>query len=681
MTKARLGEDSNDPERRLTKKLAPVREVMESSDLDFNQLLQRDLDDHRVAMKLIPYLMKEQATGPAFLPPIVAVLLPFKGKRPTRFPEIDAEPMLVADDGASWLQTRAGDSFQVQHLAIDGWNPHPASIGKLWWNSAEAELVVLDGQHRAMALLAVERTMNKSWQGAGAKYRSFYEHQVEQLLAEHDAVLDLNKVEVPVTVCWFPKETGSNGKPHEAARKLFVDVNKEARPPSESRIILLSDGELKNVLTRRLLSELRGGSGSDMLPIYAVEYDNPQVNASAPARWSVLTTINVLKSIVDKTVFGPSKYLRNLSLPYGGNTGTKGLDEFMRQQLDVDSLFSESFEDGDFTYRRDELGNLNFPAGQLDIIGSRFADTWGRAMLTLLSHTAPYAAHAKALNELKMSWYDDETTLTLARDAIFNGMGVFWTLRDSHAAFVAKQAEGLKPIKSDVISAWLSLKGREESFEHLRSKAYLESVGGDRAKKAKDAYAVFNTQACQVGQAITLASLWEIRKSQGNSDLKELPMFAESLVEAWNAFFAQDHGKGRDRKFAFNSSRGKHKISDPLNQIANMDTHMAVYFRYFWLQALATPVAREFLTPWFTSFDKFENALSGGRSLYLELLVSQQVKALRTMQPELVDSQIYSEARGLAHKSLRSALKSWYYVDDDQYLTWMATTEAAPDAV
>src|SRR3546814_45799 len=55
MTKARLGEESLDPERLLTKSLRPVREVMSADDLDFNQLLQRDLDDHRVATNLIRY--------------------------------------------------------------------------------------------------------------------------------------------------------------------------------------------------------------------------------------------------------------------------------------------------------------------------------------------------------------------------------------------------------------------------------------------------------------------------------------------------------------------------------------------------------------------------------------------------------------------------------------------------
>ncbi len=66
-TKGRLGKSGIDSELRLTKLLLPVREILELKELDFNQLLQRDLDDHRVAETLIPYIMKPQTNGPCVL--------------------------------------------------------------------------------------------------------------------------------------------------------------------------------------------------------------------------------------------------------------------------------------------------------------------------------------------------------------------------------------------------------------------------------------------------------------------------------------------------------------------------------------------------------------------------------------------------------------------------------------
>ncbi|MFC8275118.1 hypothetical protein ACFUJR_21760 [Streptomyces sp. NPDC057271] len=671
MTKARLGGDANTPERQLTKNLAPVREVMDAGDLDFNQLLQRDLDDHRVAVNLIPYLLKPQTTGPAFFPPIVAVLLPFQNKRPTSFPVLGDVTSISADE-AHWQEQRAGNAFQVHRLLGGDGQPHGANVGKFWWNRTESSLVVLDGQHRAMALLAIERTLTNSWGDTSAvKYRSFYEHQVRRVLEQHGAgEPDLSKVEVPVTVCWFPEQTGDGSRPHEAARKLFVDVNKEARPPSESRIILLSDAELSNVLTRSMLSELRSRNDDSYLPLYAVEYDNPEVNSHRPARWSVLTNINLLKMAVNRCIFGPSKYLTNVAQGISGKDSQQQRDDFMRSQLDVASLLERYFEDGGITFDRDSLGDKQFPLGQMETISTRFKETWGRAILTLLSRTAPYAAHARALTKLRDDWHVADTFAALAHDALFGGVGVFWTLRDSYDHYTEHRDSADRRLpKSDVIRAWEALKGKEEDFDQYRAQEYLGSTRPERVKRGKDAYAVLNTHACQLGLVMTMGSLWEVRKTQpGGVELKDLPGFAEALVEAWNAFFQIEHSRARDRKVAFN----KVGISNPINQIGNMESAQAVYFRYFWLQALAVPAAWVHVAEWLPDREEFDIKLGEARRMYLDLCIKQQLKALRTSQPSAQESDLRPIAESQAKTALGKALKDWFAVSDDDFDAWLS---------
>ncbi|MFD6591511.1 hypothetical protein ACFWED_32045 [Streptomyces anulatus] len=671
MTKACLGGDADTPERQLTKSLAPVREVMDAGDLDFNQLLQRDLDDHRVAVKLIPYLLKPQATGPAFFPPIVAVLLPFRNKQPTSFPVL-GEGIAVTADEAEWEQQQAGNAFQTQRLLGHDGKPHGANVGKLWWNNTEARLVVLDGQHRAMALLAIERTLTKSWQESSAvKFRSFYEHQVLRALEEYGASEpDLSKVEVPVTVCWFPDQTGEGARPHEAARKLFVDVNKEARPPSESRIILLSDAELSNVLTRSMLSELRSRSEDSYLPLYAVEYDNPEVNSYRPARWSVLTNINLLKMAVNRCVFGPQKYLTNVAQQISGREGDEARDKFMRTQLDLPSLLPKYFEDGGLTFDRDTVGDKQFPLGKLDALSDRFRETWGKAILTLLSSTAPYAAHASALTSLKNDWLTADTFAALAHDALFGGVGVFWTLRDSYEHYRDHQYSGSsRQPKSDVIRAWEALRGKEADFDEYRASAYLDSRRPERIKRCREAYSVLNTHACQLGLVMTLGSLWELRKEQvGEADLKDLPAFAEALVGGLNSFFKIESGKVRDRKLAFN----KVGISHPINQIANMESPQAVYFRYFWMQALGVPAAWSHLDSWFPDREAFDYKLDQARRMYLDLCIKQQFKALKTNRPTAVESELQRDAEKQAVGALRNALKQWFQVAEGDFTAWLS---------
>lgn len=666
MTKARLGEDSSDPERQLTKSLAPVREVMEAGSLDFNQLLQRDLDDHRVAIKLIPYLLEKKPTGPAFFPPIVAVLLPFRNKKPTEFPSLSDVAVFDDVDGSRWAEERAGGAFKVQRLLDQSDELHAAAVGKLWWNGAEARMVVLDGQHRAMALLAIERTMANSWaDSSGARYRSFYEEQVhKEMKKSGKSPLDLSKIEVPVTVCWFPDEAGPASRPHEAARKLFVDVNKEARPPSESRIILLSDAELVNILSRRMLSELRSSESGELLPLFSVEYDNPVVNSSRPARWSVVTNINLLKEAVEWCIFGPRELLRNVkSRKARGRPNKPERDACMREQLNMSQLFPDSFDDGAYIYKRDNIGNEEFPLGKVEVISDRFAETWGNAILVLLSNVRPYAAHAKALRKLKEDWHLDETPLTLAHDALFGGVGVYWTLKDSYEHYQSEKPDQ----KSDVVRAWEALQKREDIFESYRSNEYLGSSTAQSMKLSKAAFSVFNTQACQLGLAITLATMWELRRDSGVAELDELPSLADDLVEAFNNYFEQGHGKASDHRLCFN----KTEVVAPWNQIQNMDTPQAVYFRSFWLEILRTEPARDQIEKWIPDWSKFEAQCDLAREFYLDLCESQQLKALATSNPGSPESEIKPVAVETATKALGRALEKWFDISKVDYGHWI----------
>src|SRR3984957_5559069 len=60
---------------RLFQNLAPVREIFQTKDLGFEDLMQRDIDDGRVSTELIKYLL-EPGAAVKFFPPIVAVVVP-----------------------------------------------------------------------------------------------------------------------------------------------------------------------------------------------------------------------------------------------------------------------------------------------------------------------------------------------------------------------------------------------------------------------------------------------------------------------------------------------------------------------------------------------------------------------------------------------------------------------------
>lgn len=530
MTKARLGTETTDPERRLTQHLVPVREVIPSEELDFNQLLQRDLDDHRVAVSLVPYILNPDPAGPAFFPPIVAIALPFEGQHPSEFP-LMSPPAVVADEnGLSWQQQDAGQHLRVRRLLGANGQYNPVALGQVWWNSEFSRIVVVDGQHRAMAFLAIDRTVRSTWhETSAAKYRYFYEARIKRELEERSVHLD--DIEVPVTILWFPEKFGPGQEPHKAARKIFVDVNKEARTPSESRLILLSDSELVNILTRTVLTQLRNQAAGNYLPLYSVEYDNPDTKSTQSARWSVLTNIHIIKEMVERTVFGPPRYINNVETPMGKREPEEEKNAFMRKQLGVESLFDPVIE-GDAPFSREHLGNTNFPDEAVEKLTKAFHDSWGTAVLVLLSKLLPYEAHAKALSQLKQNWLADDAIATLAWDALFSGVGMFWTLRDSANFWEDEKAlvGGSSKQKPDVVKAWDMIAGKQPMFEDLRAEVLLGSKS--RREAANQVYQALNTHACQLGLALTLATLHR-RANTGSTNAVALAHGIADGANAW----------------------------------------------------------------------------------------------------------------------------------------------------
>jgi adenylate kinase family enzyme len=65
-------------ENKLASQMVPWREIFTVEELTFDELLQRDLDDSRVANDLIPYLLGESGSNARFFPPILAVIAPHR---------------------------------------------------------------------------------------------------------------------------------------------------------------------------------------------------------------------------------------------------------------------------------------------------------------------------------------------------------------------------------------------------------------------------------------------------------------------------------------------------------------------------------------------------------------------------------------------------------------------------
>lgn len=667
-TKARLNRGATDNESRLTSQLAPVREVLKMERLNFNQLLQRDLDDHRVATQLIPYLLESRESGPAFFPPILAALLPFNGAEPEdTFPtlhELGVQP----DEEMHFMESRWGAALRFQRLCDDAGNASEIAFGRLSWNAEKAKLVVLDGQHRAMALIAIFRTLNDTWgQSSGARFSHFYEHRIRDILSElrkRGREPDLSKVEFPVTVCWFPDATSHANNPHRAARKLFVDVNQNARQPSRARLVLLSDSELVNVFTRSLLNRLRTEEGQGYFPLYAIEYDNPDEEVSRPVRWSVVANLDMLRSAVDYSVFGPTKYITNMGQRFGGRPAEKERDQFMRAQLRLKEFLEDPLIGEEREYPLGQLGDKFFPLNHTDRLVERFISSWGEAILRLLSQLLPYKVHIQALTEFCRTRLRGDSSAALAYDALFEGVGMYWTLRDSATHYDeqvkrAREEQRQAPMRPEIVKAWDIINAWKPDFTAARAERYLGKSTEQTRTQADQLYETVNTHACLMGAVLTLGTLAYDQKVE--PDL--VPALADQLIAAWNKALTEGPVKSRNRLLIFS----KH-IDKPLNQIPKMDTPLGVYMRYFWLELLCTDEAAGELRT--VDRKRVQVFRDQAREAYMEYLVGEKKKALKQTMAGASETQMKKEAEKLVARSLQDALEHWFKIDKKQFKAW-----------
>jgi hypothetical protein len=673
MTNARLGSPKDtDRASRLTRLLSPVREVLEVKNLNFNQLLQRDLDDHRVATALLPYVLKDKATGPGFFPPILAVLLPFEGNVAVdSFPDSKSQSgQKLPEYGDSLFdELRFGGSFRVNRMTLESGNYHPVRLGRISWNPETAKLVVIDGQHRAMALLAIQRTLTDSWKGSsGEKYRYFYEGEVKRLLKESGGTKASNFAgfDFPVTICWFPDMGGPSARPHVAARKLFVDVNQNARQPSQSRLVLLSDTELVNVFARTLLNRLR--EEDPPLPLFAVEYDNPDSRSYRPVRWSVVTNLLILRDIVERVVFGPRKYITKVDITVKGQPGVAEMDVYFREQFELAEFLPAEIDEGASSPNlpRAAIGNECFPQynkEMADKLKVRFMDLWGKAILEVLGRFHPWQCHIEALNELAAGWMaGDAAVSSLAKDALFEGVGMYWTLRDADVHW--KEQVSSNTTIPEIVQAWRLIDrgqagGKAQEFFSARAKKYLGHNDSSSVAVADEVYGVLNTYACQLGALLTVASVRNVHQNLTPYSV------ASTLVDAWNSAIKNGHVDGRRRRYFCRSEQNS------INQLAKMDSPDAVYFRYFFLELLCSEEAQKL---WDGKLEtaKLEKLCSAARVLYRERLISDIAKSLKKTKPGIKDSEREKEARFLADGRLRDALKYFFKWKLSDYDEWVA---------
>jgi hypothetical protein len=545
----RLGDDLDPSSASLVESIAPVREVLDPSLMSFAELLQRDLEDFRVLHKLIPYLMEQSADSVSFFPPLLAVLLPFEHNRPTSFPAI-AKNFSSGVNGAWTSDMTSGDFFRFKRTVAgeNGDLVRKRRTAELEWNRSKSKLVVIDGQHRAMALLALYRSLSNGnkWNDQGSQYRHFY----DDTLKEKYGAQGMPTLEVPVTICLFPSLAGSEDKGAvlRAARQLFVDVNKEAKTPNRSRLILLSETELSDILTRSLLDEFRRrrqeNPDEPILPLSVIEYDTPGAQAldGQPQRKVCITNIHHLHQVISAVIWGDNSWIQDItSINRRLPTGSDGV---MLKQLGLRTGNETElrFKDETICELR-EIKRNDFPTAATEPLKQAFNSSWGSALITIFSTLEPYNTFRQTANQFETKWQVvNDAEMALAKEAFFQGVGTYWTLRDMHEKWEQdlksqpqEVASKMRDREPSSVKAWRILQSQEAAFlSELAEKISNTSHPNDLEKRAaKQVVERAQTHAVQRGIAMSFATL----VSDFNIPNAGIERFARAFVERLNQYF------------------------------------------------------------------------------------------------------------------------------------------------
>jgi hypothetical protein len=243
----------------LLSELKPMRERLDISNIEnINQVLQRDLDDYRIAKGLIPYLLNmvngrtPDENHLAFFPGILGVLIPknYLLNNNEINNTIDIHyPLMVENEDKSELlyfnSSKENVSWKIKHLKSESGKVSPLSL--LEFDRNKAEIIVLDGQHRANAFRVASNEFFSNPEN------DIYEPYYKGVNVYPTTI----ETDLPVTLICFERINPlAEILPDFISRKLFIAVNNNSKSISPSRLVLLNDKDPSSIIANVFYSAI-----------------------------------------------------------------------------------------------------------------------------------------------------------------------------------------------------------------------------------------------------------------------------------------------------------------------------------------------------------------------------------------------------------------------------------------
>lgn len=270
--------------------LKTAADAFDFNEIGFEEIMQRDVDYERVRDEIVGEYLMKSAEKAVFFPPIIVsvVALDDNGKPLTGYSEIESA---LSPGEETYTKVWDKDRFAIELLLSKDDRPEKVEFeGKdfPYWkyastlkvNSSKVKLVVIDGQHRFVAL--------------------------QQLLITGKG--HIQKIELPVCFVFTPY-SANQATTHENVvsnfREMFVTINTEAKKVGGHFTTLLRDRSLTSMTIRALANSWKQDNPeASESYLQMLEWNERSDNKSNQRmRPYSITTVGILADIISQHFF------------------------------------------------------------------------------------------------------------------------------------------------------------------------------------------------------------------------------------------------------------------------------------------------------------------------------------------------------------------------------------------
>ncbi|MCP3733837.1 hypothetical protein M9979_02960 [Sphingomonas sp. RP10(2022)] len=331
----------------------------DTAEWTLEELFQRDISWDRVDNEILAYL--NSPTRPQFFNALTVALMPSHtdslggdfgpaGDMPRL-----TDPGLGAPIGMGGIQIQFYDSDEDQ----------VAGAGKMRWATDRVDAVAVDGQHRLAAIKRFVKEAKKDrWEGAS----------VPVIFLIADARVGFKT----------PHADSDSSRTVSALRSVFIDLNKNAKPVSPSRTILLDDLSIVSVATRSLMGRSLGDTGdAERIPLSLVDW---MTDRNKIEDGPFITTVTLLHEAVRQLLAVP-----DLQMDEDDNSVAK-VEKWLDATLPVEDVGAREEVLGQIRQCARLQTRLSWLPNQIKILQQSFDANWRPHMRALLRDYAPYSA-------------------------------------------------------------------------------------------------------------------------------------------------------------------------------------------------------------------------------------------------------------------------------------------------